>query len=57
MAEGKMHYIEAARRAQAWHQEHLARMRNSRFDTIAVHGIYSMMEALDFPSCISISSL
>jgi O-acetylhomoserine/O-acetylserine sulfhydrylase-like pyridoxal-dependent enzyme len=31
-----------------WHQDHLNEMRKCRFDTIAVHGIYSMQEALDF---------
>ena len=32
----------------AWHQENINKMRKCRFDTIAVHGIYSMQEALDF---------
>ena len=31
-----------------WHARKLAEMRQCRFDTIAVHGIYSMQEALDF---------
>lgn len=48
MSKGKQHYIDAARRAMAWHQENINRMRQCRFDTIAVHGIYSMQEALDF---------
>ena len=48
MSTGKQHYIDAARRAIAWHQENIDRMRHCRFDTIAVHGIYSMQEALDF---------
>jgi O-acetylhomoserine/O-acetylserine sulfhydrylase-like pyridoxal-dependent enzyme len=46
--EGINHYIEAANRAARWHQENLEKIKNCRFDTIAVHGIYSMQEALDF---------
>jgi O-acetylhomoserine/O-acetylserine sulfhydrylase-like pyridoxal-dependent enzyme len=45
---GLHHYTEAGKRAMAWHAEHIARMKKCRFDTIAVHGIYSMQEALDF---------
>jgi O-acetylhomoserine/O-acetylserine sulfhydrylase-like pyridoxal-dependent enzyme len=45
---GIKHYIDAANRAAGWHQENRERMKNCRFDTIAVHGIYSMQEALDF---------
>ena len=45
---GINHYLEAAKRATAWHAENLKKMRSCRFDTIAVHGIYSMQEALDF---------
>jgi O-acetylhomoserine/O-acetylserine sulfhydrylase-like pyridoxal-dependent enzyme len=41
-------YSEAAARASVWHAEHRRKMRSCRFDTIAVHGIYSMQEALDF---------
>jgi len=48
MSEGKQYYIDAARRAMAWHQQNISQMRKCRFDTIAVHGIYSMQEALDF---------
>jgi O-acetylhomoserine/O-acetylserine sulfhydrylase-like pyridoxal-dependent enzyme len=48
MPKGKQHYIDAARRANAWQQEYINNMRKCRFDTIAVHGIYSMQEALDF---------
>jgi O-acetylhomoserine/O-acetylserine sulfhydrylase-like pyridoxal-dependent enzyme len=48
MPEGKMHYLEAAHRAMLWHKEYQNTMRNCRFDTIAVHGIYSMQESLDF---------
>lgn len=45
---GKGHYVDAAKRAMKWHADNLNKMRNCRFDTIAVHGIYSMQEALDF---------
>ncbi|MCX6247941.1 MAG: aminotransferase class I/II-fold pyridoxal phosphate-dependent enzyme [Bacteroidetes bacterium] len=41
-------YLEAAARANQWHTEYRNKMRSCRFDTIAVHGIYSMQEALDF---------
>ena len=41
-------YLEAARRAAQWHEDYRRKMRFCRFDTIAVHGIYSMQEALDF---------
>ncbi|MBU2650224.1 MAG: aminotransferase class V-fold PLP-dependent enzyme [Bacteroidetes bacterium] len=46
--EGKQYYINAAGRAASWHEENLRRMRACRFDTIAVHGVYSMQESLDF---------
>jgi len=45
---GKNFYIDAARRAMKWHEGNLAKMRSCRFDTIAVHGVYSMQEAMDF---------
>jgi O-acetylhomoserine/O-acetylserine sulfhydrylase-like pyridoxal-dependent enzyme len=45
---GKQYYVDAAARAMKWHSENLARMRKCRFDTIAVHGVYSMQEAMDF---------
>ncbi len=41
-------YREAADRSNQWHQNYLQEMRKCRFDTIAVHGVYSMQEALDF---------
>jgi O-acetylhomoserine/O-acetylserine sulfhydrylase-like pyridoxal-dependent enzyme len=47
-AKSKKHYTDAAARAMKWHGENLRKMRSCRFDTIAVHGIYSMQEALDF---------
>jgi len=45
---GINYYLDAADRAGRWHAENISRMRQCRFDTIAVHGIYSMQEALDF---------
>jgi O-acetylhomoserine/O-acetylserine sulfhydrylase-like pyridoxal-dependent enzyme len=45
---GIEHYTEAAKRAAAWHQDYLKAMKKCKFDTIAVHGVYSMQEALDF---------
>jgi O-acetylhomoserine/O-acetylserine sulfhydrylase-like pyridoxal-dependent enzyme len=41
-------YIAAAQQAAQRHAGDLAAMRKCRFDTIAVHGLYSMGEALDF---------
>ena len=41
-------YLDAARRAAEWHAKYRDRMRQCKFDTIAVHGLYSMEEALDF---------
>jgi O-acetylhomoserine/O-acetylserine sulfhydrylase-like pyridoxal-dependent enzyme len=46
--EGKQHYLEAAARAAKWHSEYRKHMQKCRFDTIAVHGLYSMQEAIDF---------
>ncbi|MDP3463087.1 MAG: aminotransferase class I/II-fold pyridoxal phosphate-dependent enzyme [Bacteroidales bacterium] len=45
---GVSHFVEAGKRAMAWHAKYLEQMRQCRFDTIAVHGVYSMQEALDF---------
>jgi len=45
---GTDHYKEAALRSMQWHEKNIKRMKNSRFDTISVHGVYSMQEALDF---------
>ncbi len=44
----KQKYLDAAKRAMEWHAEYRKNMRDCRFDTIAVHGLYSMQEALDF---------
>ncbi len=41
-------YKQAGMRAMQWHEENMKKMRKCRFDTIAVHGIYSMQEAIDF---------
>lgn len=41
-------YLNAAKRAMEWHKEYRRKMRECKFDTIAVHGLYSMQEALDF---------
>ena len=45
---GVDHFVQAGQRAMSWHKEHRKAMSACRFDTIAVHGIYSMQEALDF---------
>lgn len=45
---GVDYYKQAAARAMEWHAENIRKMKQCRFDTIAVHGIYSMQEALDF---------
>ncbi|MFH2058975.1 MAG: PLP-dependent transferase [Pseudomonadota bacterium] len=42
------YYTKAAQRSADWHANQLQKMKSCRFDTIAVHGIYSMQEALDF---------
>ncbi len=41
-------YIKAGQRAMEWHKANIEKMKKCRFDTIAVHGIYSMQEALNF---------
>ncbi|MDP2172302.1 MAG: PLP-dependent transferase [Candidatus Cloacimonadaceae bacterium] len=46
--DGKQRYLDAAQQAMQWHGEYRKQMRKCRFDTIAVHGLYSMQEALDF---------
>ncbi|MBN2174292.1 MAG: O-acetylhomoserine aminocarboxypropyltransferase/cysteine synthase [Bacteroidales bacterium] len=47
-SQGKNFYIEAARRSAEWHRTNIESMKRKKFDSIAVHGIYSMQEALDF---------
>jgi O-acetylhomoserine/O-acetylserine sulfhydrylase-like pyridoxal-dependent enzyme len=44
---GARHYTEAARRCIKARAEALRRVRRLRFDTIAVHGLYTVDEALD----------
>lgn len=46
--QGPEYYQQAGKRSMQWHADHIQKMKNCRFDTIAVHGIYSMQEALDF---------
>ena len=43
---GVTHFIEQGQAMQAAQAAHRARMRTKRFDTIAVHGLYSMQDAL-----------
>lgn len=47
-SEGVKYYTDAAKRAMEWHNQRKKIMQEQRFDTIAVHGVYSMQEALDF---------
>ncbi len=47
-SKGVDYYKNAAARALKWHAENISEMKKCRFDTIAVHGVYSMQEALDF---------
>ncbi len=47
-SKGINHYLEAASRSAEWHTNYIKQMKKCKFDTIAVHGIYSMQEALDF---------
>jgi len=45
---GVKYYVDAAGRSAKWHADYLKQMKKCRFDTIAVHGVYSMQESLDF---------
>jgi O-acetylhomoserine/O-acetylserine sulfhydrylase-like pyridoxal-dependent enzyme len=45
---GVARYVAAARAAQARREADIAKIKRCRFDTIAVHGAYSMNEALNF---------
>lgn len=45
---GIAYYKEAAKRAVQWQEAYKKEMMKCRFDTIAVHGIYSMQESLDY---------
>ncbi|MBD3220856.1 O-acetylhomoserine aminocarboxypropyltransferase/cysteine synthase [bacterium] len=48
MSNGVERYVELAARAAERRAADLAAIRKCRFDTIAVHGLYSMNEALNF---------
>ncbi len=43
---GVQKYIDEAKRLMVEREEHLARARSWKFDTIAVHGLYSLEEAV-----------
>ena len=45
--QGVARYVTAAQEAAAQHAVELAAMRDCRFDTIAVHGLYTMREAIE----------
>ena len=47
-SKGTTFYKEAGKRAMEWHKANIEKIKKCRFDTIAVHGIYSMQEALDY---------
>ena len=40
-------YIEEAKKIEDQREKHLRRVKNLKFDTIAVHGLYTVEEALD----------
>ena len=44
---GVMAYVERGKEIMAERAEAMARMKNCRFDTISVHGLYTMKEALE----------
>ena len=44
---GILRYIEHAKKLTAQQENTIQRMKSMRFDTIAVHGLYSVEEALD----------
>ncbi len=48
MTEGVKRYVEAAKEAARKHAAAVAEMKKCRFDTIAVHGLYTVEEALNF---------
>ena len=45
---GVARYVALARKAAARRAHDLEEMKRCRFDTIAVHGMYTMSESLDF---------
>jgi hypothetical protein len=44
---GVMKYVKAAKEFLKQKEKHLERVKNYKFDTIAVHGLYTMEEALN----------
>ena len=44
---GVMKYVEAAKKLLSQRDASLARMKSMKFDTIAVHGLYTVEEALE----------
>ena len=44
---GVRKYMEEAKKFLAKRQKQLERIQNYKFDTLAVHGLYSVEEALD----------
>jgi len=47
LAPGVQKYVDAAQRVLAQREAALARMKTMKFDTIAVHGLYTVEEALE----------
>ncbi len=45
---GVKRYVDAGRRARRRQEAYIRSLRTCRFDTISVHGLYSMQEAIDF---------
>jgi len=46
MSQGVQYYIDQAKEAMARREEHRKKVKTRKFDTIAVHGMYSLEEAL-----------
>ena len=44
---GVLKYIEEAKKVLNQREKHLARIKELKFDTIAVHGLYTVEEALN----------
>jgi O-acetylhomoserine/O-acetylserine sulfhydrylase-like pyridoxal-dependent enzyme len=47
LSAGVQRYVEEAERMLAEHRSYVAEMRKLKFDTIAVHGLYSVQEAIE----------
>ena len=41
-------YVDAGKRASEWHKENINKIKQRRFDSIAVHGVYSMQGSFGF---------